>query len=101
MNPEEKFYEEKKQVDLEIDNQLVIISKELDELHTIAKDINISLKVSEKVLEETGEKMEKTDTEIQRTTGRLKKLTKKHPCCCYLLLFVVFVALLGYVISAI
>lgn len=89
-----QLYEENKKY---IDKQDDILDDIIDTAHLASntgKEINHTLKVQDKMLDNLGNKTDKNLTQMQKTNNKLDDLLEKQSyCCMYMIIFIEIVVL--------
>ena len=103
MEEEKKFYEEKKANDVFINQQLDIISNNLNVIRNLTVDIGTELDIQNDILDDTNDKITNTNEQINSVNNKVKVLIQKAGGCeflvpCLILTTILF-GLIGYIIS--
>lgn len=78
----DKFYEEKKKNDKEIDSLLDDVSANLTKLKSIAMDINVNVSAQNSMLGDMTDLVADTQDHLDVTNSRVAKLVNKYKGCC-------------------
>lgn len=99
----DSFMEEKKNNDKIIDEQLDIISKNLDIIKTITTDINVNIDIQNNELDDINIKTNKVNQKFNNINRRIRELFNNAGGCSTfipcVILSIIIIGIIGYIIT--